>query len=151
MAAGQREIRIYSRFEYDLSDGVAGIGKWSEPQLIDLADPFNNAPDPVSVPAGQTVTLWTASTAFPSFVNLALLTDEPLMLELVVDKDSTNKPMSLPLGADCMFNLKGDDAYTTYTTDSFAGVLSVINKIRVKNLSATTGAKLRAAVLRKAT
>ena len=97
----------------------------------------------LAIAASATVVVWdpTNDAGVPaSFDVLQLTATVDLELELTCNEGDADEELShLPLEAGVEFCLGADDARYTYTTDSYAGTLDVIDKIRVKEVNAVAG------------
>ena len=105
--------------------GVASLAVSTAKSLLDLTDSSFNITD------------------FDALVLVFESGEEgKVMAELVTDKGGTPRYNSLPLAMDVPLVLGADDSYNG-TSGSFAGSLTTIKEILVKNTSASTVARVR--------
>ncbi len=133
---------LYVWQAFELSDGKCSGGSRSNPVSITVDGRFERRSKSL-----VDVTTWDAwetgddNTAITNFDFLYISSDTTVRVELVVDKaGGSGGPGYIPIivtgGVPQMIN--SDDALAGYTANFGAGTASVINQIRVRNVSGGT-------------
>lgn len=123
------------------TDGQAiPFGSPSTPVQITLGSGLTMKRD-VSVAQNTTATLFNTTNDLSDFDFLVITATVDMYLELTTDLDNSvgDEVYTIPLLANVPFILGRDDSYANYTANFAGGTLDVIQRIRVRNLGATTG------------
>lgn len=122
------------------NDGIPiPFGNASTPKVITLGTGICGKKD-VSCAQNTTKTIYDASTDLADFDFLAILSDQDVMVEFTTDANGGvgDEFYTMELAAGVWFILGDDVSYANYTSAFGGGTLDVIDKIKVRNLGATT-------------
>jgi hypothetical protein len=122
------------------NDGIAiPFGNASTPKVITLGTGLAGS-KPYSVAQNTTKTLFDATTDLADFDCMIILSDQDVYLELTADQNATygTQLFAPKVLAGVPFILGSDDAYANYTVNFGGGTVDVIDRVRVRNLGATT-------------
>mgnify|MGYP001582441660 CR=1 FL=1 len=130
-------------FCYGIVQGNDGIpipfGDPATPKVITLGTGIAFKRD-ASVAQNTTATLFNTTNDLSDFDCMIILSDQDVMLEFTTDLDNSvgDEVYTLELSAGVPLVLGDDVSYANYTVNFGAGTLDVIQRVRVRNLGATT-------------
>lgn len=105
-----------------------------------------------SIAATSSKTIWEASNSNESLTDfdfLAVECNENVILELTCDANNGvgTKTFAIEVPGGRMFKLTADDAIANFTTDVSVGTEDVIDKVRIRNASATSSITARVVLI----
>lgn len=129
-----------------ITDDRGKVREWTYENLFtSLTEPSVRL---IRVATSTTLTVWNptvdTSEQVGDFDFLGMVTDLVLYVEATVNEGHANEELgSFPLAANTFLAFGADDAYYNHSaSDVYAGTLDVIDKLRVRNPSASTVANL---------
>lgn len=146
-------LRVWTAFEVVI-DGISHAGGHrSKPQEVTVDDPYIDVTYPIAVTTTKDVWGFSTEEAISSFDFLWIESSlDGVLVELTTDKGGEvgDESFVVELKADKPFLLFTDTGRANYTADFAGGSADVIDRIRIRNPSASTVANVRFALFKAA-
>lgn len=143
-------LRAYKAFELTNAGRDIKAGSKSAPTEITVTGKVKEYIG--SIPATSSITFWEASNtseALSDFDCLIIEATDTVIVELTVDANNSTgiKTFAQKIPAGATYDLIAGNGYANFTTDVATGSLDAIEKIRLRNPSATSSATVRSVLI----
>ena len=146
-------LRVWTAFEVVIDGKAIAGGHRSKPQEVTVDDPYIDVTKAIAVTTTWDAWGFSTEEAFSSFDFLWIESSlDGVLVELTTDKGDEvgNESFVIELKADKPFVLFTDTGRANYTADFAGGSADLIDRVRIRNPSASTVANVRFALFKAA-